>query len=166
MSNRPPVATFLSAIGIAAAVALIVSLFLDWYELSADGDSVTLSGWSALEFGDFLFVLIAIAVVVALFSERSSQLVLGCGALAFIFVVLAAITNTPTVEAASISGSVDVSLQAGFFLAAGGAVLLLLSGGLGMAMAAERHEAPTAVGSQVSQGGTAEPTSSEPPTAN
>ena len=144
--NSSPIALTLAVIGVIGAILLVVSLFLDWYSLSFEGEEVTLGGWNALEFGDVLFVLALIGSIAALFSDRRAVVFLALGVVALVFVAVAAATNVPVIEASTSGDSeVDTSLEAGVYVAAGGVLLLLIAGGLGMAMDAEaRPEADTA----------------------
>lgn len=129
-----PTGLALSVIGVVGAALLIVSLFLDWYSLG----EITLGGWSALEFGDVLFVLILTESVRGAFSERRALMFLGFGVAALAFVAIAAATNVPTIEASTAADSeLGTSLEAGVFVAGAGALLLLVAGGLGVAIEAE-----------------------------
>jgi hypothetical protein len=144
------------------ALLLVVSLFFDWFSASDGDNEISLSGWNGLEFGDLLFLLIFGAVIAVILgsmrapatvpadaADRRTAAFLGLGGLALLFVILAAITTVPTVELLS-SGSgtdVDISREAGLFVAGAGAILLLLAGGMGVATKAERRavaeQAPT-----------------------
>lgn len=141
-SKDSPVGLTLSVIGIVGAVVLVVSLSLDWYSLSFEGEEFqSISGWSSLEFGDSLFVLILIGSVAAMFTPRRALAFLGLGVVALVFVAVAAATNVPVIELTATGGEIDTSLEAGVFVAAGGVLLLLVAGGIGVAMDAEEGRA-------------------------
>jgi hypothetical protein len=139
--NNSSIGLALTALGVAGAVTLVVSLSLDWYSLTFEDTVVTLGGWSALEFGDVLFVLILIVAIGALFGDRGAVTALASGVAALVFVGVAAATDVPVIEA-STSGRPDVetSLQAGIFVAAAGGLLLVVAGGLGLASEAASGE--------------------------
>jgi hypothetical protein len=160
--DRSPISQAVSGMAALGALLLLVSLFFDWFSASDGSDEISLSGWNGLEFGDLLFVLIFGAVIAVILGsmrapattpadapDRRTGAFLGLGALALLFVILAAITTVPTVQLLSAgSGTdVDISREPGLFVAAAGAILLLLAGGMGVATQAERRavaqQAPT-----------------------
>jgi hypothetical protein len=119
-------------------VSLIVgSLFFDWLEVPA-GDSgvLTLNGWSALETGDALFVLIAlVAVGLAYLRGLRGPWPLLLALTAAAVVVTYAVSTTPAAELADAAGEQNTSgsfdghdFGPGIFIAAGGAALLLAMG--------------------------------------
>jgi hypothetical protein len=154
--DRSPISQAVSGMAALGALLLVVSLFFDWFSASDGDNEISISGWNGLEFGDLLFVLIFGAVIALILGsmrapattpddvrDRRTTAFLGLGALALLFVILAAITTVPTVELLD-SGSgtnVDISREAGLFVAGAGAVLLLLAGGMGAATQAEKRAA-------------------------
>ena len=154
--ERSPVGQALSGMALVGAILLVVSLFLDWFTIGDAEEEISVNGWAGLEFGDFLFVLILLGTAGVVFAGRNAtdetrgasrgrhaSRLLGLGALALVFVGLAAITTVPTVEIlGSFAGSeVETSREAGLFLAGGGALLLLISGVMGVATEAEGRRA-------------------------
>jgi hypothetical protein len=141
-ARRPPGGPAL--IGLIGAGVLVISLFLDWFEVGANGESYSFSGWSALEFGDALICVIFIVALVALLRPgaggRSTSLTLGIFAL--VLVGTLAITTTPTLNLITETGSAETDLKVGVFVAIGGALILLFAGVMEH-MAPTRRRAPS-----------------------
>ena len=118
-------------------VSLIVgSLFFEWLEIpNGDAGTLSLNGWSALETGDDLFLLIAL-VAVGLAYLRGLRgawpLLLALAAAAI--VVTFAVSTTPVVELTDAAGNQGSStfdaydFGPGLFIAAAGTLLLLIAG--------------------------------------
>lgn len=114
--NQLPVGPLVAAIG---AVLLIVSLFLDWYE-------VDLEAFTVYEFLDLLLVLMALVTIASLAgglgwvrAAPSPDISLGV-ALLTIFVVLSQVLNDPPAVANGEAGK-----AIGIWLALGGAALMV-----------------------------------------
>lgn len=110
-----PVGPLVAAVG---AVLLIVSLFLDWYE-------VDLEAFTVFEFLDLLLVLMALATIVSLagglglVKPAPSPVVSLAVALFTVFVVVSQILNDPPAVAGGGRGK-----EIGIWLALGGAGLM------------------------------------------
>ena len=130
-------------IAAAAGVILFISLFLNWYKVSAAGGlikvSASVSGWEALGFIDvllFLIAIVAIAVAVARamsFTPRGLPFSLGLlllvlGGLA-VLLVLFRILSIPDEGASNVPG-VDVGRSFGIFVALIGAIGVAVGGWL------------------------------------
>lgn len=152
--DRSPISQAVSGIAVLGAVLLVVSLFLDWFSISDGEEEISISGWNGLELGDLFFLLVFGAVVALVLGslrapattttdprDRRTGAFLALGSLALLFVILAAITTVPTVEifSAASGSDVDISRELGLFVAAAGAILLLLAGGVGAATQAEQR---------------------------
>jgi hypothetical protein len=122
MSRRPgdgdlPIGPFVAAIG---AVLLIVSLFLDWYE-------VDLEGFTVFEFLDLLLVVLALATIASLAGglglvrPAPSPSISFAVSLFTILVVLSQILNDPPAVANG-----DAGKEIGIWLALGGAALMVV----------------------------------------
>jgi hypothetical protein len=122
MSRRPgdgnlPIGPFVAAIG---AVLLIVSLFLDWYE-------VDLEGFTVFEFLDLLLVVLALATIASLAGglglvrPAPSPGISFAVSLFTILVVLSQILNDPPAVANG-----DAGKEIGIWLALGGAALMVV----------------------------------------
>jgi hypothetical protein len=122
MSRRPgdgdlPIGPFVAAIG---AVLLIVSLFLDWYE-------VDLEGFTVFEFLDLLLVVLALATIASLAGglglvrPAPSPSISFAVSLLTILVVLSQILNDPPAVANG-----DAGKEIGIWLALGGAALMVV----------------------------------------
>jgi hypothetical protein len=120
MSTRPrdtqiPIGPLVAAAG---AILLIVSLFLDWYE-------VDLEGFTVFEFLDLLLVVMALATIASLagglglVKPAPSPVVSLAVALFTIFVVVSQILNDPPAVAGG-----DRGKEIGIWLALGGAALM------------------------------------------
>lgn len=112
-----------------AALVLLVSLFLDWYEPG-------FSAWTVFEFLDLLLALIALAAIVALVDAlgvrvarglRGSRLALPLGLAAFVVVVSQLLNDPPAV----VGGGNDHAV--GIWLALGGSALMVLGALLSVA---------------------------------
>jgi FtsH-binding integral membrane protein len=112
-----PIGPFVAAIG---AVLLIVSLFLDWYE-------VDLEGFTVFEFLDLLLVLMALATIASLAGglglvrQAPSPSVSFAVSLFTILVVLSQVLNDPPAVANG-----DAGKEIGIWLALGGAALMVV----------------------------------------
>jgi hypothetical protein len=112
-----PIGPFVAAIG---AVVLIVSLFLDWYE-------VDLEGFTVFEFLDLLLVLLALATIASLAGGLGLVRPAPSPAISFavslfaILVVLSQILNDPPAVANG-----DAGKEIGIWLALGGAALMVV----------------------------------------
>jgi hypothetical protein len=126
MSRRPgdgnlPIGPFVAAIG---AVLLIVSLFLDWYE-------VDLEGFTVFEFLDLLLVVLALATIASLAGglglvrPAPSPSISFAVSLLTILVVLSQILNDPPAVANG-----DAGKEIGIWLALGGAALMVVGSAL------------------------------------
>jgi hypothetical protein len=113
------------------ALALIVSLFLDWY---SGGPGLTFSAWGSFELVDLLLAALALAalyVVVAGLALRDRAplvpdlLLRVAGPLALVLVVLAIIDEPPVFAA------IDAELEEGVWIALAGAVLMTVGAILG-----------------------------------
>jgi hypothetical protein len=122
MSRRPrngdlPIGPFVAAIG---AVVLIVSLFLDWYE-------VDLEGFTVFEFLDLLLILLALATIASLAGGLGLVRPAPSPAISFavslfgILVVLSQLLNDPPAVANG-----DAGKEIGIWLALGGAALMVV----------------------------------------
>jgi FtsH-binding integral membrane protein len=145
MSTEPrngdlPIGPFVAAIG---AVILIVSLFLDWYE-------VDLEGFTVFEFLDLLLVVMALLTIVSLAGglglvrAAPSPSVSFAVALFTILVVLSQVLNDPPAVANS-----DAGKEIGIWLALGGAALMVVGSVLAYArisLVFERRARPGAAG--------------------
>jgi hypothetical protein len=113
--GRLPVGPLVAAVG---AVLLIVSLFLDWYE-------VDLEGFTVFEVLDLLLVLMALLTIASLAGglglvrPAPSPVLSLAVALFTIFVVLSQVLNDPPAVANS-----DAGKEIGIWLGLGGAVLM------------------------------------------
>ena len=136
MNARPrnsdvPIGPVVAAIG---AVMLVVSLFLDWYE-------VDLEGFTVYEFLDLLLVLMALATIASLagglgvIRAAPSPGVSLAVALFTVFVVLSQVLNDPPAVA---NGEADK--QIGIWLALGGAALMVAGSVLAYARISLRVE--------------------------
>ncbi len=144
-----------------AALLLVVSLFLDWYELTDGSDSASLTGWSGLEVLDAILLMIAVAAAVAavrpdLAPEWVTPLALG--SIALILVAVALITKVPVTNfwSEASGADLDTNLKAGAFMALGGALLLLVA-------AAVERTTPAPPAPVAPQPGAQPPSSSVPP---
>jgi hypothetical protein len=130
MRERPTLVGVVVGMAVLAAVLLVASLFVNWFELSsATGEvSVKLSGWDALETTDSLLLILALVTVYFLIVRRFGLLVpLGLATIAVVVVVIA--TDTPTIALADSAGSgAQAAHEIGMYIALAGAVLLLASG--------------------------------------
>lgn len=128
------VSTITRVLGLAStlgAFVLVVSLFLDWFEVSDAEESEAFTGWSALELTDGAFVLLLLVALWFVFSgtrtdTKSQLLSLGVAAAVMVTVILA--TDTPTIRLVEVGGEASSELKGGAFLAVGGAALMLISG--------------------------------------
>jgi hypothetical protein len=122
MNRRPgngdlPIGPFVAAIG---AILLIVSLFLDWYE-------VDLEGFTVFEFLDLLLVLLALATIASLagglglMRPAPSPSISFAVSLFTILVVLSQVLNDPPAVANG-----DAGKEIGIWLALGGAALMVV----------------------------------------
>jgi len=148
MRERPTLAGVVVGVAILAAVLLVASLFVDWFELSSANDevSVRLSGWAALETTDALLLVFALTTVYFLIVRRFELLVpLGLAAIAVVVVVIA--TDTPTIALADEAGSgAQVAHEIGMYIALAGAVLLLAAGAIALATRPTAAESVADVG--------------------
>ncbi len=111
-------------VAVVGALALLVSLFLDWYEGGFDGEGVT--AWTVFELIDLLLALIAVATIVAAASdlhERPRALDIdrwlpGLAAAALLLVAVSIINNPPAVT--------DSSEKVGAWIALAGAILMVV----------------------------------------
>lgn len=115
-------------LALAAAVALPVSLFLHWYEISGDAGSITMTGWQAFEIVDVLLVIGAIVTIAGLVTGRWRDAVPLMGAVAICAVGFQIIEPPPLLSAYEQGGGVHVSREIGAWLALGASVLLFLAG--------------------------------------
>jgi hypothetical protein len=129
-----PVGPLVAAIG---AVMLIVSLFLDWYE-------VDLEGFTVFEFLDLLLILMALVTIASLAGglglvrAAPSPAVSLAVALLTIFVVLSQVLNDPPAVVGRGAGK-----EIGIWLALGGAALMAVGSVLAFArisLAFERRD--------------------------
>ncbi len=118
---------------------LIISLFLNWYKVSAEGAlidiSVSASGWDALGFIDILLFLIGLTAIVLAVLRAMNKLpnlpvppgllLLGLGALATLLVVFRILV----IPDGDVDG-VDVGRSFGIFVALLGALATLVGGWL------------------------------------
>lgn len=141
----------LGGMAVVGALLLVTSLFLDWYEtdFGFDGRNSTLSssGWEAFELADALFVIVlGIVVALAVFPPtvetawRSPLLLVATGTAVVVATLL--ITATPSLSEFADEGGVSVSLEAGAFLGAAGAALLLLAGAFDLALRLQDRSPP------------------------
>ena len=127
-----------------SGLVLLISLFLNWYKVSASGGlidvSASVSGWEALGFIDILLFLIAvIAIAVAILRATSMMprglpitpglLILGLGVLALLLVIFR-LLSIPDEGAGDIPG-VDVGRSFGIFIALIAAAGVTAGGWLG-----------------------------------
>jgi hypothetical protein len=125
-----------------AGLLLLISLFLKWYKVSAEGlvdVSASVSGWEALGFIDillFLIAIIAIAVAVARAANvmpslpvSTGLLILGLGVIALLL-VLFRLLSIPDEGAGDLPG-VDVGRSFGIFVALIAAIGVTVGGWLG-----------------------------------
>jgi len=141
MRERPTLVAVVVGMAVLAAVLLVASLFLNWFELSsASGEvSLKLSGWDALETTDALLLILALVSVYFLIARKFELLVpLGLSASAVVVVVIA--TDTPTIALADQAGSgAEAAHEIGMYIALAGAVLLLGAGAVSIATRPTGH---------------------------
>lgn len=115
-SDTLPIGPLVAAIG---AVLLVVSLFLDWYEID-------LEGFTIFEFLDLLLVLMALVTIASLAGglglvrAAPSPAISLAVALLTIFVVLSQVLNDPPAVV-----NRDAGKEIGLWLALGGAGLMV-----------------------------------------
>ena len=120
-------------LGIAGAVLMPLSLFLDWYAVKqgATGDNarIEVSGWDVFESTDALMTVAALAtvLVVATAPRHAGRVLMAIGALVAGFVTVQLIDRPATLLFVDRS---DVSLQVGAWLGLLGALLIGLAGAL------------------------------------
>jgi hypothetical protein len=126
MTERFDGGHLIAAVG---AVALLVSLFLDWYGPGELGLGSAITAWTAFEITDLLLALIAIAALLGMAAltipsaplpEQPGNAPPILGAAAFILVALNLIDVPPAAQGAS--------LETGAWVALGGAALMLIGG--------------------------------------
>ena len=131
MSERIDGGRLLVTVG---SVALLVSLFLDWYGAGDSGFGSEATAWTVFEIVDLLLAAIAVAALVGAFAAavpragldpppRNAAPVLG--GLALLLVVLNVINLPPA--------ATDASLETGAWIALAGAALMAAGGILGIA---------------------------------
>ena len=103
----------------AAALLLIVSLFLDWFGLGG-GDGAT--AWEIFEVLDLVLVAAAVAAVAAAFGRLDSRLLLGAAVVAVVVVVSQLIQPPPAGQGADREIGAWLALVAAALLAAGAAL--------------------------------------------
>ena len=135
--RRVPIGPLLAALG---AVALLVSLFLDWYE--------DLTAWTVFEFLDLLLAGLALAALLAFARELGvlgrvrSGLLLPLAALAFVIVLSQLLNHPPAGHEEDKDVGLWIALAASAVMLAGA---LLASARISLAVDVERREAePTA----------------------
>lgn len=147
MSERVDGARLLAAVG---SIALIVSLFLDWYGPDALGLGSPITAWTAFEITDVLLAALALAVLLgavaaivpgARIPGPPGNLPPILGAAAFVLVAINLIDDPPAANGAS--------LETGAWIALAGAGLMLIGGILGitrisLAVTVAPRERPTA----------------------
>jgi hypothetical protein len=117
----------------AGALLLIVSLFLDWYELAGDAAGVALTGWNAFELTDVVLTLIALGTLAAVaarfgFISGIPHRTLTVAGGAALLLVAVQLLNPPPVLSV-----VDESLATGAWLALSGAALMFAGGAFSLA---------------------------------
>jgi hypothetical protein len=131
MSERIDGGRLLLTVG---AVALLVSLFLDWYGVGGSGFGSEATAWTVFEIVDLLLAAIAVAALVGAFGPVVPRAGLSApppnaapvlGGVALLLVVLNLINLPPAAN--------DASLETGAWIALGGAVLMAAGGILGIA---------------------------------
>ncbi len=142
--NASPILLAVLLVAAVGLALLFVGLFLDWYQLGAEGQTITASGWTSFEMVDVAIVLIVLAglwLLTRLYStaERGTERLLVLGIVALVVVGLQLVEKAPTIEIiANTPGSgVSDSLETGAFVSLAGAVLLLIAGVLNLARSAE-----------------------------
>jgi hypothetical protein len=126
MTERLDGGRLIAAVG---AVALLVSLFLDWYGPGELGLGSAITAWTAFEITDLLLAVIAIATLLGMaglavptapLPEQPSNAPPILGGAAFALVALNMIDVPPAAQGAS--------LETGAWIALGGAALMLIGG--------------------------------------
>lgn len=110
----------------AGALLLVVSLFLDWYEVAR---GVTLSGWTAFEISDVLLTLAALATLAAVGARLGllrgvPQLTMSAAGAAALALVAVQLVNPPPVLAVV----EDETIATGGWLGLSGAALMFAGG--------------------------------------
>lgn len=123
MARRLDGGRILIALG---AVALLVSLFLDWYESGFDGSAAT--AWSAFELVDLLLAVLALTAIFGALSPVLPQapapaapawVLTAVGPVAFVLVALALIDRPPAAQGSEIDAGAWIALAASAAMAAG-----------------------------------------------
>jgi hypothetical protein len=104
----------------AAALLLVVSLFLDWFGL--DGGRAGYTAWEVFEVHDLLLLLAALAAVAAAFGLLDSRVLLGAAAVAVVVVVSQLIDAPPAAQGSEREVGAWLALVAAFGLLAGAAL--------------------------------------------
>jgi membrane peptidoglycan carboxypeptidase len=123
------------AAAVGGAFLLFISLFFDWYSLSAptqSGGRVTagsqgISGWDAFEFTDALFVFVLVAAAWIGAQRLSGRTERGFGWLAGLSaaaVFTALVSNVPVLQILGMSDLLNSSLKGGAVVGVIGAILL------------------------------------------
>ena len=110
------------------AIVLLLSTFFSWWKVSAGGFSVSASGWDTGALGKLVFLVALVAIILVVMDHMKvdalkqlpvpvSLAVLGCGALAFLF-VLWRFLDTP--NGVSYAWGLYLALIASIVLAYGG----------------------------------------------
>ena len=126
MTERFDGGRLIAAVG---AVALLVSLFLDWYGPGELGLGSAITAWTAFEITDLLLAVISIAALLGMAAitipsaplpqqPRNSPAILG--GVAFVLVALNLINVPPAANGAS--------LETGAWIALAGSALMLIGG--------------------------------------
>jgi hypothetical protein len=114
------------------ALALLISLFLDWY--GGLGSGVAITAWTSFEVVDLLLVALALAALYAVVEgivapERAPRapgaVVSLAGPVALVLVLVSIIDEPPIV------GGIDPTLEAGAWVALAGAVAMTVGAVLG-----------------------------------
>lgn len=142
----------LRMLALVGAGVLVVSLFMDWFELSSGDQTVSFSGWDAFEFADAAFVLIflvaaGVAVAPIAADEEARLPALTRLAIASVVIVIIAVASSaPILKLAESSGDASIGLAGGAYVGIVGAILMALAGAADLALRRERRQAPPASG--------------------
>lgn len=157
--GKSPSTALVAAVAAAGAVLLPISLFLDWFGATGEGEDIRATGWNALDFTPAALTILAFVVLWVAwgrFGGRGSVFnLLALGVALAIIVLEALITTTPLFELASI-GDVSVSREVGVILAAGGAGLVFAAGLIDAAVSYGASQTPGPVHEAGRTAGTSE----------
>ncbi|HEY8465988.1 MAG TPA: hypothetical protein VIL04_04220 [Solirubrobacterales bacterium] len=109
------------------AVALLVSLFVDWYGFGLDG---SVSAWTSFEIVDLLLAGLALAALAATFAPRlfpdasAGRTGTGAALIAFVVVVVSLIDPPPAVNSAELEFGAWLALAATTLMAIGAMLAL------------------------------------------